>query len=167
MKFITTNNNKFLEAKKLLNFSLKQLSVSLPELQDINPKVVVSFKLKAIKSKESLIVEDTGLFLGKKKEIGALIKWLPNERVVRAYLGEEAVAMCCVGLRKKDKIIHFMGKIQGIIVKPRGKNGFGWDCIFKPKGHDKTFAEMTEGEKNKISHRKKAFEKLKKYLNNL
>ena len=58
------------------------------------------------------------------------------------------------------KEVHiFKGKIKGNIVYPRGKGGFGWDCIFQPEGYNKTFAEIEE--KNKISHRYKAFKKFK------
>lgn len=41
---------------------------------------------------------------------------------------------------------------------------FGWDPIFLPNGHDKTFAEMDMEEKNKISHRGKAGELIKEFL---
>ena len=58
-----------------------------------------------------------------------------------------------------------MGEIAGsIIKKPRGTNGFGYDPLFLPDGYDKTTAELPSEVKNKISHRFKAFNQLKKYL---
>ena len=53
------------------------------------------------------------------------------------------------------------GKIRGkISLSIRGGNGFGWDVIFIPDHYEKTFAEMNFREKNAISHRRVAFEKL-------
>ena len=66
-----------------------------------------------------------------------------------------------------DKIhsICFNGKIYGkISSKPLGLNGFHYDPIFIPQGFNKTFAEMSAEEKNKISHRAIALKKLKKFL---
>lgn len=58
-----------------------------------------------------------------------------------------------------------MGEVKGnIINNPRGKNGFGYDPLFVPDGYDKTMAELTHEEKNKISHRLKAFKELIKSL---
>lgn len=60
------------------------------------------------------------------------------------------------------------GEVKGRIIKaPRGKNGFGYDPLFIPDGFDKTMAELSHEEKNKISHRLKAISGLKKYLINL
>ena len=57
------------------------------------------------------------------------------------------------------------GVIEGRIKnKARGKDGFGYDPIFQPESYDITFAEMTSEEKNKISHRARALEKMKKLL---
>ncbi len=58
-----------------------------------------------------------------------------------------------------------MGEIAGRIIKePRGTNGFGYDPLFLPDGYDKTTAELPPEIKNKISHRFRAFNKLKKHL---
>ena len=60
----------------------------------------------------------------------------------------------------------FEGVIKGEIIKEkRGDSGFGYDPIFKPEGYEETFAEMGNAEKNKISHRARAVEKLCEYLN--
>ncbi len=59
----------------------------------------------------------------------------------------------------------FDGACEGkIIFEPRGANGFGYDPLFVPNGFDKTFAELGDGIKNKLSHRARALEKLKAFL---
>ena len=64
-----------------------------------------------------------------------------------------------------QKIISVFGKVEGLIShKPKGRNGFGYDPIFIPKGYKKTFGEMSISKKNKIDHRYKAFRKIKKFF---
>ncbi len=59
----------------------------------------------------------------------------------------------------------FEGIVNGkILEEPRGEAGFGYDPIFMPDGYDKTFAEMTLADKNKISHRSIAFNKFFSFL---
>ena len=60
----------------------------------------------------------------------------------------------------------FEGIVKGsIIEQKRGISGFGYDPVFMPEGYEETFAEMGNAEKNKISHRARAVEKLCEYLN--
>jgi len=54
-----------------------------------------------------------------------------------------------------------VGRIAG---SPRGTGGFGYDPLFIPAGHERTFAEMAPEEKNEISHRTRAFREIKEYL---
>ena len=62
----------------------------------------------------------------------------------------------------------FEGTVKGEITKiHKGTFGFGYDPIFKPEGYQQTFAEMGHEEKNKISHRAKATEKLCKFLKSI
>jgi len=63
------------------------------------------------------------------------------------------------------KKIYSLGKVSGKISKTKkGKNGFGYDPIFIPDGHKRTFAEMSKSYKYKIDHRAKAFKKIKRFF---
>ena len=63
------------------------------------------------------------------------------------------------------KKIYSLGKVSGKISKTKkGKNGFGYDPIFIPNGHKRTFAEMNRRYKYKIDHRAKAFKKIKRFF---
>jgi XTP/dITP diphosphohydrolase len=68
----------------------------------------------------------------------------------------------------EGKEYTFDGIINGKIADvPRGKEGFGYDSVFEPSGYSQTFAEMTESEKNAISHRALAMAKLMTFLNSV
>ena len=70
-----------------------------------------------------------------------------------------------IALIENGKQLLFEGILQGTISDvPRGVNGFGYDPVFIPEGSNKTLAEFTAEEKNKISHRGKAVEKLVSFL---
>ena len=72
-------------------------------------------------------------------------------------------ALTICGLNKK--IIKSIGKVEGhISTSLKGKNGFGYDPIFIPRGKKITFAEMKPLQKYKIDHRFKAFKKIKKFF---
>jgi XTP/dITP diphosphohydrolase len=60
---------------------------------------------------------------------------------------------------------QFEGTVEGTIIQEkRGTHGFGYDPVFVPKGHEQTFAEMTLGEKSRLSHRARAFARLAEHL---
>lgn len=91
-----------------------------------------------------LLDELEGLFLGKRSA---------RFRTIACLATPDGKTTCCEG--SLDGFIGF---------GYRGENGFGYDPLFIVKGTNKTLAELSEAEKNKISHRAKAFEKLAKVL---
>jgi XTP/dITP diphosphohydrolase len=67
-----------------------------------------------------------------------------------------------------NKTYTFEGIVKGrIALAPKGNSGFGYDPVFIPDGFNKTFAEITLEEKNKISHRALAFNKMIEFLKNM
>jgi XTP/dITP diphosphohydrolase len=92
------------------------------------------------------------------------------EKVLREMEGvenREACFITVISLILNEKQYFFEGRIHGVITTaPRGIHGFGYDPIFQPDGYLQTFAEMSDEEKNKISHRGIATEKLMQFLCN-
>jgi XTP/dITP diphosphohydrolase len=78
----------------------------------------------------------------------------------------DAFFTCAIALaRPSMRTVTFEGKVNGFISLPaRGDGGFGYDPIFVANGMGRTFAEITEAEKNEISHRAEAVRKLVSYL---
>jgi XTP/dITP diphosphohydrolase len=87
---------------------------------------------------------------------------------MRSMVGRERRArfVCCVALALPDgSVNNFYGYAEGRIgMEPKGLHGFGYDPIFYPDGYSKTFAEMSEREKDAISHRGKALREVQRYL---
>lgn len=77
--------------------------------------------------------------------------------------------VCVLALaRPNEKTIFATGYCEGAIAQiPTGDNGFGYDPIFVPTGYQKTMAELESEEKNQISHRKHAIEKLDRLIDQL
>ncbi len=174
MYFITGNKNKFNEAKEFLP-DLEQLDIDLVEIQELDPHEIIRYKLAEAKKQKSgeFIVEDTSLYFeGLNGLPGPLVKWflesLKSEGLAKIAISSgntKAKAVAIIGYSGSNgKIEFFEGEVGGNIILPTGETDFGWDPIFMPNGHSKTFAEMSAEEKNKISHRKKAFIKLANQL---
>ncbi|WP_207535446.1 RdgB/HAM1 family non-canonical purine NTP pyrophosphatase [Desertivirga arenae] len=72
---------------------------------------------------------------------------------------------CMISLILDGEEHFFEGSVEGEITYTKsGSEGFGYDPIFKPAGYDKTFSEMSGEEKNKISHRGIAVQKMVTFL---
>ncbi|MEC7640736.1 MAG: RdgB/HAM1 family non-canonical purine NTP pyrophosphatase [Nitrospinota bacterium] len=173
LKFVTGNSNKLIEAGQILGIPLEQAVLQeLDELQTHNVEEVVVHKLNQAyhKLQAPVMVEDSGLiFCAWNGLPGALVKWFEISvgcgglvKMLEPFSDRSAYAVCYVGVHDGGETKIAKGEVRGnIALTERGANGFGWDSIFIPDGHVRTFAEMNAVEKNAISHRKKAFEALR------
>lgn len=185
----TNNQGKVKEIKEILK------DYKLLTLKDVNCQIEVeedgkTFEENAKKKAKEIskitnlpcIADDSGIC------IEILDNW-PGVHTAR-FLGKEATAqernqaildrlkdkhgternvkfVCVIAYASNDKVFTTKGEISGKIAnKPKGKNGFGFDSIFELDS-GKTLAELTDKEKNNLSSRKLALEKLKEKLENM
>lgn len=184
--FATNNAHKLEEIREMLEkkyeiISLKELGChdNIPETQDTLEGNALQ-KARYIHKKYGVncFADDTGL------EIKALnnapgvysARYAGDahdsetnmEKVLRQMKGisqREARFRTVITLILNNRIHSFEGIIEGeILSSKQGESGFGYDPIFRPKGHSLSFAEMSLADKNKISHRGQAIQKLVKFL---
>lgn len=187
--FATNNLHKLEEVRNIIGNSFEILSLSDINCNDDIPETADTFEGNAlIKARHiynkygmSCFADDSGL------EVDALdgapgvhsaryaTEGHDHEANINKLLGalngkenRDAQFRTVAALIIDGKEYIFDGIIKGSITKERaGKNGFGYDPVFMPKGYDKTFAQMTDKEKNSISHRAIAMNKLNEFLKNL
>jgi non-canonical purine NTP pyrophosphatase (RdgB/HAM1 family) len=172
--FITGNKNKFEEVKSILP-DTQQLDIDLPEIQEMDAHKIIKAKLEEAQKhqKGEFIVEDNSLYLEAMNGLpGPFIKWFLKTigkeglyKLAETFGNYKAEAKVVIGYSDPSGNVEFFeGTTKGTIVSPRGEGGFGWDAIFQPEGFAKTFSEMDISEKNEISMRRIATQKLKDFL---
>jgi XTP/dITP diphosphohydrolase len=172
---VTGNIDKWREAERILGRKLLRQALDLPEPQEATSIGIARAKLAAARRAVAgpVIVEDSGLELAALGGFpGPFIKWWEwrggLQSICRALDGggnRLAEAVCALAVF--DGVAEFVveGRVAGsIALTPRGQNGFGWDPIFVPEGDSRTFAEMAAAEKDTVSHRRRAWEALRKKL---
>ena len=187
--FATNNLNKLKEVQEMLPDSIELLSLKdincFDEIEETETTLEGNAQLKAnhITNKFGFncFADDTGLEVesleGKPGVYSARYAGLPahdrnNMNKVLTQLehksNKKAQFRTSIALNLNGEKFLFEGICKGEITKvKKGENGFGYDPIFEPIGFDKTFAEMTSEEKNTISHRAIAIQKLVTFLKNL
>ena len=185
--FVTGNHNKFKEVKKLVKtfnlISLNDLNF-FDEIQETSSSIKGNAFIKAnfIHKKFNIdcFSDDTGLFINSlngepgvrsARYAGDISNSDDNTKLVlnklRYKKNRFAHFQTIICLILNDEIEYFEGIIKGRITNsPIGANGFGYDPIFMPMDSNKTFAQFSLEEKNKVSHRAIATKKLINYLNN-
>ena len=172
--FVTSRAEKALEAERL-GFDIERLDLDLPEPQALDPSEIVEAKARAAYAVVSrpVLVEDSGLAIRAWGGFpGALVKWLEKSagvaalaRMLDAFPDRSATATCAIGFCDGGEVLTARGETHGSIARsPRGEGGFGWDVLFIPEGSSQTFAEMAPAEKDRISHRRRAWDALAKTL---
>jgi len=169
--FATSNKGKFEEAKQLLKdhkIKLVMKDIKGLEIQSDNLEEITLFSVIQAynKFKGNVIVEDDGLFIKALKGFPG-----PYSSYVYKTLGLKGILKLMKGIKNREayflsslafyngkELKLFSGKVDGwISYEVKGDKGFGFDPIFIPKGFDRTFGELNLEEKNKVSHRSKAF----------
>ena len=182
--FATNNINKFNEARKILSryeIAVGMLRVKTMEIQSESLEEIA--KTSAIHAYRQcglpIIVEDAGLFIEALNGFpGAyasyVYKTIGNEgllKLMKETNNRKACFQSVVAYFYEDleSPICFKGEVLGEITQTvrKGSSGFGFDPVFKPMQSDKTFAEMSIAEKNRYSHRAKAFRKFARWYKSL
>ena len=172
---VSTNPNKGIEAERILGVPVLRVSISLPEIQAATVEDITRYKLEVARTKGygRLVVEDVSLgFDALGNFPGPYVRWLLEAAggkglgaIAYGLLDRSARAQCCVAYWDGKEPHIFQGEVEGeILVEPRGERQFGWDAWFQPRGHSKTFAEMTPEEKDALSHRGLAYRLLAEHL---
>lgn len=185
----TANEHKLIEIKNIFKDSAKEI-LPMPSdigeiIEDGNSFIENSLiKAKAVYNHTKLpsLADDSGICinalngepgiysaryggenLGYKEKMQMILDKLKNTNDRTAYFITSAVCVL-----DDNYYIALEGRVDGIIVEsPKGFDGFGYDPIFKPNGYDITYAEMTLEQKNSMSHRAIAMNKMKEILYNI
>lgn len=180
LTFVTGNIKKLEEVRAILgnNFPMDVTSfkLDLPELQGEIEEISIRKCQEAARFlKKPVFIEDTSLCFNALKGLpGPYIKWFLDKlkpeglhQLLNGWNDKSAEAVCTFAYsagKPDDEVLVFQGRTPGTIVSPRGTRDFGWDCVFQPEGYDKTYAELPKVEKNTISHRYKALDKLRAHF---
>ncbi|MFO7797133.1 MAG: XTP/dITP diphosphatase [Promethearchaeati archaeon] len=184
LSFVTGNTHKFDEVQTIfknyhLTYKLKQIDLNPIEIQADSIQKVAEYKLNSVKSKidGSFFIEDAGLFIDYPLNgfpgiySSYVFKTLGNKSIIRLiddFENSKAHFSAIIALyfEPEDQELFFKGKIEGRISSEiRGTQGFGYDPIFIPNEiPDKTFGELSVDQKNTVSHRGRALEKLINFL---
>ena len=184
--FATNNLNKLAEVQEMLPNTIELLSLKdincFDEIEETELTLDGNAKLKANyitqKFGYNCFADDTGLEVdsleGKPGVYSARFAGEPSnsEKNIQKILSElenktnrKAQFRTVICLNIDENQYLFEGTCKGeILTRKQGGKGFGYDPIFKPEGYSTSFAEMSSEEKNKISHRGIAIQKLVQFL---
>ncbi len=187
--FCSNNNYKLQEIRKMLPFGYILHSLSEAGIESDVDETGTTFQenafLKAsavaLLTKKNCFADDSGLCVSALNDAPGIYSAryagknatdADNRRKLLADLSgikdRKACFITVICLICEGKANYFEGRIYGsITLAERGGSGFGYDPVFMPDGYNRTFAEMTADEKNKISHRQIALGKMITFLNNL
>lgn len=180
------NEGKVREIKALLApFGIEPVSagsLGLPEPEETGTTFVANAELKAMQAADlsglPALADDSGLcvealngepgifsarWAGPSKDFGVAMELVEQNIAAKGPdASRDAHFVCALALAWPDGHVEwFEGRVDGTLVwPPRGGNGFGYDAMFLPNGHEQTFGEMAPEAKHAMSHRADAFAQL-------
>jgi XTP/dITP diphosphohydrolase len=181
----TSNKGKIKELKKLLlPYDIELLSAMDFDLippeetgETFQDNAVLKAKFYNEQTGIAALADDSGLAIdelggepgvfsarwaGESGDFNMAMQTIKQQLASRGKETSRAKFVCALALCiENGQISNFAGELEGLVsFPPRGENGFGYDPIFIADGYDITLAEMKAEEKNRISHRAKAFKQL-------
>lgn len=187
--FATNNLNKLAEVQKMLPSSIELLSLKdincFDDIEETATTLEGNAQVKANHITEKFgyncFADDTGLevdtlngepgvysarYAGEPTNAENNMQKLLTELNNKTNRNAQFRTSICLNLDGKQFL--FDGICKGnILTSKQGEQGFGYDPIFQPEGYNKSFAEMTSEEKNKISHRGLAIQQLVAFLKSI
>lgn len=174
--FVTQNKNKVEDAEKILkNVQVEHIDFEVPEIQTLDPREVVKYKLQYAykKVQKPCFVMDASLCLDCLNGFpGPFVKWYFSKTGAKKTC-EIAKLYGEYGCKWTTVLGYFDGKetnfieesVEGSVpTEPRGQNGFDWDVIFIPNGENRTFAEMSFEEKQEYAVTKKLLKRFEEMV---
>ena len=184
--FVTNNRHKLKEISSIIGDKITILGLSdigcNDEIEENADTIEGNASLKSRyiweKTGRNCFADDTGLLIdalegrpGVKSARYAGDDCIPENNIRKVLKELEGIGdrkarfKTVISLIIDGREIQFDGIVEGTIIQEkRGTDGFGYDPVFLPDGYDQTFAEMEADEKNRISHRARASQKLIDYL---
>ncbi|MCD6084343.1 MAG: XTP/dITP diphosphatase [Desulfurococcales archaeon] len=179
VRVVTENEGKakeFIELGRAFGVSVEIIRAPKIEIQSEDLREIAMYSAVSALTyvKDCVVVEDAGLFIDALNGFPG-----PYSSYVYRKLGVEGILKIMDGVSNRKACFKsviayaapagsvkiFEGVVYGrIALNVRGQEGFGFDPIFIPEGESRTFAEMSVWEKNKYSHRARAFKKLAEWL---
>lgn len=174
--FVATGNpNKIKEIEEILQIPLGGKIIEIDEVQSMDlayvsrKKTEEAFRLV----RKPIVTDDVAVYIDAWNNFpGPFVKFVYTvmgiPKLLELFKDEKnrrVTVECAVGLHDGESVHVFTGKVSGnLAYEQRGSNGWGFDPIIIPDGQTRTFAQMSNEEKNKISHRGLAFAQLKEFL---
>lgn len=171
--FATSNVHKFKEAQQIIpniqHYYFNHNEIRSDNLEEIAREAVNTAYAQL---KKPVFVEDTGLFIDALNGFpGTYSAWalkkIGNEGILKLMESarDRSVAFkTCIAFADGKVTKTFLGECKGTIaLAKRGESGFGYDSIFIPNSHKKTFAEDLET-KSRVSHRKMVLSQMAEFL---
>lgn len=180
--FITGNQHKADYLAKWLGLPVNHQKVDLEELQSLDLRAVVERKARSAYAVVGgpVLVEDVALtFAALGRLPGTMIKWFLEEvgndglcKIMQGYEDRRATASIMYAYFDGAEMHAFEGHVPGRVApEPRSsdeatawKSSLSWNSVFIPDGSEKTYAQMSDEELVPFSHRRKAVEELRTFL---
>jgi len=168
---VTGNKGKVAEARRYLDIPIEHVDLDLPEIQSLDSREIVEEKARRAFRElgRPVLVEDVSLIFHALGSLpGPFIKWfekeLGHEGLCRLLDGRDrsCTASVTYGYCDDRQVAFAEGEMRGMVADhPRGGNSFSWGSIFIPTGSNRTYAELSHEEQERIAMRKKALRHLR------